>query len=89
MVAWPDISTTRQPRIDLADGSEHLEAGDAGHPQVEQHQIGGPPPQLLHRLRAVDRRGDVEPLGLGDGADQRQNRAVVVDDEQLWPLACM
>ena len=65
----------------LADGAQHFEAGDAGHPQIDQHQIGRPLAQLLHGVGAVDGRRDVEPFRQGDGADQRQDRAVVVDDE--------
>jgi len=42
--------------------------------------------QLLHGVFAVGRRHDVEAFREGDGADQGQNRAVIVDHEQPGTL---
>src|SRR5262245_12765190 len=69
-------------RTDVADRSENVEAGYSRHPHVEQHELRRPMAQLLHRVFAADRRCDVEAFGEGDSADQREDRAVVVYDEQ-------
>ena len=42
--------------------------------------------QVLHRILTGDGRGDVESLGQRDGADEGQDRAVVIDDEESGPL---
>jgi len=79
-------------RADGADAAQDLEPVHARHPQIEQHQAGRPLAEVRERADAVDRRGDVETLALRDGPDQRENGAVVVDDQQPRTLglhACL
>ncbi len=69
---------------DIGDRSQDIEPGDAGHMKIEEHQIRGMRRELTQCFFAIDARGHVEAFLQGDGADQRQNRAVIVNDEQTW-----
>ena len=66
---------------DIGDRPQHIEPGDTRHVQIEEHQIRRMGGQLTQRVLAADRGGDVEAFLERDRAYQRQNRAVVVDDE--------
>ena len=70
-------TSTRRGNRGLIHGIARIpRARDAWHAQVDEHQVGGTVPQLAHRVVAVGRRGDVEPLRQRDGADQRQDGPV-------------
>ena len=74
-------------RIDLANRPQHVEPRDAGHPHVEQHEVGRPLLELSNGVVARRRRDDVEPFSQGDRAHQREDGAVVVCNEEAWALA--
>ncbi len=82
MVAKPGHQHHTAARGDVAHVPQHVEPGDTRHAQVEQDEVGRPLPQLLHGVAAIHGGGHVESLGEGDGTDQRENGAVVVDDQQ-------
>ncbi len=73
-------------RADVADRTKDVEARDAGHAQIEQHELSRAMTQLLHGVFAVGRRRDVESFGERDGTDQGKNRPVVIDHEQARTL---
>ena len=73
-------------RAHVANRAEHVEAGDAGHPQVEEDKFGRALAKLLHRLFTGGGRRHVEAFGERDRPNQGEDRAVIVDHEQPGAL---
>jgi hypothetical protein len=69
-------------RIDLANGPEHVEAAQIGHPQVDHHEVGAPRPQQADRLASGRTDDRVEPGPLREAADHVEDALFVVDDDQ-------
>ena len=63
----------------------YLQARHPRQHQVEHHQIGHPPLDLLERLRAVGRFLDDEPFLREVVADQLADVGVVLDDQHAVP----
>jgi hypothetical protein len=71
----------------LADQLDHLDPGDAGHPEVHQHDVGTPaldqPGQLGARKGLADHLHVV--LMLNRAADAGDDQRVIVGDQDLQP----
>jgi hypothetical protein len=54
--------------------SKHVETGHSRHLQIDEREVGMTERQLLQRIRPVDARRHIEPLGQGNRADLTQGR---------------
>ena len=68
-------------RIDLANGANHVEAADVGHPQIDHRDVGVARPQLRDRLAPARARNHVESGAPGEPAHDVENALLVVDDD--------
>jgi hypothetical protein len=85
--AKPGHEHDLDPRAGIANRAEHLEAGDAGHAEVDQDELARTIPELLHGVFAAHRGGNVEAFSECNGADERQDRPVVVNNQEAWALS--
>ena len=66
------------------DRGQDLDAGDARHLEVGQHDVGRGAFQLLEaRLPSLGRR-DIETLVLEQNAERLEDSLLIVDDEDRW-----
>jgi hypothetical protein len=71
-------------RIDGANLPHHIQPTDFGHAQVDEGEIRLELPERRQRLAPAVVLRDVEPELRSETLDQRQDRRLVVDDEQRW-----
>jgi hypothetical protein len=69
-------------RIDLADGAQHVESVEIGHPQVDDDRVRLDPAQVGERGARVGARHHVEPAAAGEPLEDEENTGIVVDGEQ-------